>query len=71
MMYAKFKGHWPFDSREKYFQWFLPYMGMVAIFVMWPQPFEQDLILPSQGGSIWNLASSGLVVIKEKKFKNI
>ena len=46
-------------------------MGMVAIFVMWPRPFEQDFIPPSQGGSIWNFASSGLVVIEEKKFKNI
>ena len=47
-------------------------MGMVAIFVMWPRPFEfEDFVPPSQGGAIWNLASSGLVVIEEKKFKNI
>ena len=46
-------------------------MGMVAIFVMWPGPFEQASVPPSQGGSTWNLASIGLVVIEEKKFKNI
>ena len=46
-------------------------MGMAAIFVMWPGPFEQTFVPPSQGGSIWNLASIGQVVIEEKKFKNI
>ena len=41
-------------------------MGMVAIFVMWPGSFEKAFVPPSQGGSIWNLASIGLVVIEEK-----
>ena len=71
MLYTKFQGHWPFYSREKYLLWFLPYMGMVAIFVMWPGSFETAFVPPSQGGSTWNLASIGLVVIVEKKFKNI
>ena len=26
---------------------FLPYMGMVAILVMWPEPFEQTFVAPS------------------------
>ena len=46
-------------------------MGKAAIFVMWPGPFEHAFVLPSHRGSIWNLASIGLVVIEEKKFKNI
>ena len=46
-------------------------MGMVAIFVMWPEPFEQAFVPPSKGGSIWKLASIGLLVLEEKKFKNI
>ena len=46
-------------------------MGMAASFVMWPRSFEQAFVPLSQGGSIWNLASIGLVVIAEKKFKNI
>ena len=46
-------------------------MGMVAIFVMWPGPFEHTFVSPYQGGSIWNLASIGQVVIEEKKFKNV
>ena len=32
-------------------------MGMVAILVMWPGPFEQTFIPPSHGDSMWNLAS--------------
>ena len=46
-------------------------MGMAAILVMWPKLFEQAFVPPSQGVSTWNLASNGLVVIEEKKFKNI
>ena len=46
-------------------------MSMAGIFVMWPGPFEKVLVPASQGGSVWNLASVGLVVIEEKKFKNI
>ena len=34
-------------------------MGMAASLVMWPGPFEQTYVPPSQGGSIWNLASIG------------
>ena len=29
-------------------------MGMVAILVMWPGPFEQIFIPPSHRSSIWN-----------------
>ena len=46
-------------------------MGMAAILVKWPEPFEQAFVPPSQGGSTWNFASIGQVVIEEKKFKNI
>ena len=43
-------------------------MGMAAILVIWPKPFEQTFVPPSQGGSTWNLASIGPVV-SEKKFE--
>ena len=46
-------------------------MGMAAILVMWPGPFEQTFVHPSQGGSIWNLASIGPVVSDEKMFENV
>ena len=44
MLHTKFQGHWPFDSGEKDFLMFLPYMGMVAILVMLPGPFEQTFV---------------------------
>ena len=44
-------------------------MGMAAILVMWPGPFEQTFVPPSHGGSLWNLASIGPVASEEKIFK--
>ena len=46
-------------------------MGIAAIFVMWPGPFEQTFFPPSYGDSIWNLASIGSVVSEEKMFENV
>ena len=46
-------------------------MGMVAILVMWPGPFEKTFVSPSQGGFIWNLASISPVVSEEKMFENV
>ena len=45
-------------------------MGTAAILVMWPGPFEQTFVPPSQRGSIWNLTSIGPVVSEEKMFEN-
>ena len=43
-------------------------MGMAAILVMWPGPFE--LLFPlSHAGSIWNLTLIGPVVSEEKMFE--
>ena len=47
MLHTKFQGHWPFGSKEEDFLRFLPYMGMAAILVMWPGPFEQSFVPPS------------------------
>ena len=71
MLYTNFQGHWPFGSSEEDFLMFLLYMGMAAILVMWYRPFEQIFIPLSRGGSIWNLASIGREVSKEKKFENV
>ena len=60
----KFPGHLLFGSGED-FLGFLSYMGMAAILVMWPRPFEQTFVPPSNGDSIWNLASIGPVVSEE------
>ena len=65
MLHTKFQGHQPFGSGEEDFLRFLLYMGMAAILVMWPGPFEQIFVPPSHGDSIWNLASIGPVVSEE------
>ena len=39
MLHTKFQGHGPIGSREEDFLRFLPYMGMVAMLVMWPNSF--------------------------------
>ena len=36
MLHTKFRGNRPAGFGEKDFEGFLPYMGMVAIWVMWP-----------------------------------
>ena len=46
-------------------------MGMAAILVMWPGPFEQPFIPSSHGGFKWNVASIVPAVFKEKKFENV
>ena len=43
-------------------------MGMAAIFVMWPGPFEQTFIPSSHRSSIWNLALFGAVVSEEERW---
>ena len=40
MLHTKFQGHPAIASGEDFLR-FLPYMGMAAILVMWPGPFEQ------------------------------
>ena len=40
-------------------------MGMAAILVMWPGPFEQTFVPQSHGGSIWNLTLIGPAVSEE------
>ena len=44
-------------------------MGMAAILVMWPGPFEQTFVSPFHRSSIWNLTLIGPVVSEEKMFK--
>ena len=39
MLHTTFQGHWSIGSGEEDFLRFLPYMGMVAMLVMWPNSF--------------------------------
>ena len=59
----------PLVLEKNIFEGFLPYMGVVAILVMWPRSHEQTFVPPSHWGSIWNLALIGKEVL-EKLFKN-
>ena len=67
MLHINFQGHRPFGFREEEFFMFLPYMGMAAILVMWPGPFEQTFVPPSHGGSTSNLALFGQAGSQEKQ----
>ena len=60
----------PLVLEKKIFEGCLPYMGVVAILVMWPIPREQTFVPPSQWGSIWNLALIGQGVLEKKIFEN-
>ena len=46
-------------------------MGVAAILVMWPGPFQQTFIPPSLGVSIWNLSLIGQLFSEEKMFENV
>ena len=46
-------------------------MGMAAMLVMWPKPFEQTFIPLSHGVFTWNEASIRQAVSNEKKFENV
>ena len=59
-----------FGSGEEDFLGFLPYMGGVATLVMWPRPHEQTVVSPTHGGSTWNLALIGQVVLEKIIFEN-
>ena len=69
MLHTKFQGHWSTGSGEEDFLRFLPYMGMAAILVMWPRPFEQFFFPKGPGGCIWNLVAIDPVVSEEKSFE--
>ena len=44
-------------------------MGMAAMLVMWPRPFEQLFFPKGPKGCIWNLVAIGPVVSEEKSFE--
>ena len=60
----------PLVLEKKIFKRFLTYMGVAAILVMWPRPPEQTFVPPIHGGSTWNLALTGPVVLEKKMFEN-
>ena len=69
MLHTKFQGHRSIGSGEEDFLRFLPYLGMAAILVKWPGPFEQLFVPLAPGGYIVNLITIGPVVSEEKSFE--
>ena len=59
----------PLVPEKKNFKGFLPYMGVVAILVMWPRPQEQTFVPPFHGDSTWNLDLTDPAV-SDKMFEN-
>ena len=71
MLHTKFQGNQSRGSGEKDFLMFLPYMGMAAILLIRPVPFEQIFKQPLPGACIWNLIKIGPTVSEEKSFENV
>ena len=69
MLHTKFQGHRSIGSEEEDFLRFLPYIGMAAILVKWPWPFEQFCVPLTPGGYIWNLVTIGPVVSEDELFE--
>ena len=70
MLHTQFLVHRPFGPAEDILR-FLPSMGMAAILVIWPGPFEHTFVPPSHRGSAWNLTLIGQVVSEEKMKKMV
>ena len=67
-LHTNFQRHQLISSGEEDFLRFLLYMGMAAILVMWPRPFEQFFFPKGPGSCIWNWVAIGQVVSEEKLF---
>ena len=68
MLHTKFQGHGSIGSGEEDFLRFLPYMGMVAMLVMWPNSFVQIFIPILPQAFIWILVPNDPTVSEKNKF---
>ena len=68
MLHTKFQGHWFIGFGEEDFLRFLPYMGMAAILVMWPNSIVQIFIPFLPQAFIWTLVPKGPTVFEKNKF---
>ena len=54
MLHTKFQGHWSIGSGEEDFLRFLPYMGMAAMLVMWPNSYKFSFLFsPKLSYEFW------------------
>ena len=56
-------------SENNIFKGVLPWIGMAAILVIWPGPFERIFIPPSHWCAIWYRALTGPAVSEKKMFE--
>ena len=68
MLHTKFQGHWSIGFVEEDFLRFLPYMGMAAMLVMWPNSFILIFIPILPQAFIWTLDPNHLTVFEKNKF---
>ena len=68
MLHIKFQGHWSIGSGEEDFLRFLPYMGMAAMLVMWPNSFVKIFIPILPQAFIWSLVVNDPTVFEKNKF---
>ena len=68
MLHTKFQGHQSSGSGEEDFLRFLPYMGMVAMLVMWPTSFVEIIIPFLPQAFIWILVPNRPTVFEKNKF---
>ena len=70
MLYTKFQGNHSTCSGElRFFEGFLPYMGVVTILVMLPRCHEQTFVPPTKGGTTQNMTFIGQAVLEENMFE--
>ena len=68
MVHTKVQGHGSIGSGQEDFLRFLPYMGMAAMLVMWPNSFVKIFIPILPQAFIWILVPNGQTVFEKNKF---
>ena len=68
MLHTMFQGHRSIGSREENFLRFLPYMGMAAMLVMWPNSFVFISIPILLQAFVWTLVPNRPTVFEKNKF---
>ena len=68
MLHTKFQGHWSIGSGEEDFLRLLPYMGMAAMLVKWPNSFVKIFITILPQAFIWSLVLNDPIVFEKNKF---
>ena len=68
MLHTKFQGHWSIGSGEEDFLRVLPYMGMAAILVMWPNSIVQIFIPILPQAFTWTFVPNRPTVFEKNKF---